>query len=68
MGAYLTMVTSVPGVRPMSRMCWCSATSSELTCATTASLPISSSSSLMRSAPLPALRPNRTDKSVWTQC
>ena len=46
MGAYFIMVTSVPGVRPMSRMCWRSATSSNATETMIASLPISNASSL----------------------
>ena len=46
MGAYFIMVTSVPGVRPMSKICCRSAWSSDATDATTASFPISSVSSL----------------------
>ena len=46
MGAYFIMVTSVPGVRPMSKICCRSAWSSDATDATTASFPISSASSL----------------------
>ena len=45
MGAYFIMVTSVPGVRPMSKICCRSARSSDATDATTASFPISSVSS-----------------------
>ena len=51
MGATLTIVTSVPGVRPMSRMCCLSDASPQSTDATMASLPISSSSSVMRVLP-----------------